>query len=238
MHIAEIDQLSINGTSIIHQARPISKILLAACLIASLIITSSLLKLGILMGVVLLLLFLGNVPLGQVGHLIIYPIIFSLFFAILQFQQSWLLGMIVLLKAVTSALTMLLLITTTPYVDIFGFLSLFMPTLLVDIFLFTYRSLFILIDQIENLLISMKLRGGYRSFNPIFNLRNITGALGILIIRSFEMSERMFRVYSLRGYQGGIPVTHDFGPLKPLDYYFIGSGLIILIGTVIPWNLL
>lgn len=238
MHIAEIDQLSINGNSPLHQSKVIAKMILSASLIASIILTDNLLKLGLLMGVVLLLIYLGKVPMGQVGHLVIYPIVFSLFFAILQFQQSWLLGSIVLLKAVGSALTMLILITTTPYVDIFGFLSLFMPGLLVDIFLFTYRSLFILIDQIENLLTSMRLRGGYRSLNPFFNLKNLAGALGILIIRSFEMAERMFRIYSLRGYQGGIPVTNEFWPLKPLDYCLIALGLIILIGTVIPWNLL
>lgn len=238
MHIADIDQLAINGTSLLHHRSPLPKILLTLCLLASIILSKNLVVLAVLMGLVLVLLRVARVPLGQVLHLVAYPLVFSLLFSIMQFQHSFVLGLLVLLKAVGAGLTMLFLITTTSYVDIFGFFSLFMPALLVDVFLFTYRSLFILLEQIEHLLKSMKLRGGYRAYNPFFNLKGIAGALGVLIIRSFEMAERMYQIYTLRGYQGGIPINNHFWPFKPLDYGIILLGLITLTGTVISWNLL
>ena len=237
MHLAEIDQISISGDSLLHQARAISKLILTTLLLASIILTNDAVRLGMIMGVIFILLLFSKVPLMQLGHLILYPVFFSVLFAILRLQQSWVLGLIVLQKAVGAAMTMVLLISTTPYVDVFAVLSLFMPKLLVDILLFTYRSLFILIEQIENLMKSLKLRGGYRPFSLIANLRNIAGAFGILIIHSFEMSDRMYKIYSLRGYQGGIPMTVDIFPLKTIDYTIIILGTITLIGTVIPWSL-
>ncbi|MBM7614108.1 energy-coupling factor transporter transmembrane component T family protein [Alkaliphilus hydrothermalis] len=237
MHLAEIDQISISGDSLLHKARAVSKLILTTLLLASFILTNDAIKLGVLMGVVFALFLFSKVPLHQLGHLILYPVFFSIFFAILRLQQSWVLGLIVLQKAVGAAMTMILLISTTPYVDVFAVLSLFMPKLLVDILLFTYRSLFILIGQIENLLKSIKLRGGYRPFSLIANLRNIAGAFGILIIHSFEMSDRMYKIYSLRGYQGGIPVTVDIFPLRKVDYIIIILGFITLAGVVIPWSL-
>ena len=96
---------------------------------------------------------------------------------------------------------MILLITTTSYVDIFRVLSLFLPKLLVDIFLFTYRALFIFIDQIENLIKSMRLRGGYRAFNIFANLKNVAGAIGVMVIHSIDMSNHMYQDFSLKGIQ-------------------------------------
>ncbi len=237
MHIAEIDQITINGDSPLHKARAISKLVLTTLLLTSFIVSNELLKLGLLIGLILIFYVISKVRFKQVGHLIIYPIIFSFIFAIIRLQQSWDLGLIILLKSLGSAMSVVLLILTTPYVDIFAVFSLFMPKLLVDILLFTYRSLFILLGQINNLLKSIKLRGGYHPFNILKNLRNIAGAFGVLIIHSFEMSERMYRVYTLRGYDGGIPLTVDLWPLKRIDYIIIIIGIITLLGTVTSWNL-
>ncbi|ABR47829.1 cobalt transport protein [Alkaliphilus metalliredigens QYMF] len=237
MHLAEIDEISNNGNSLLHRTGTIAKVILVMCILASFIITNDLMKLGFLIGVLLILFIIGKVPLNKVIHLGLYPAFFSIIFALLRAQQGWLLGIIVIVKAVGTAFTMILLITTTSYVDIFSFFSLFMPSLLVDIFLFTYRSFFILISKIENLFKNMRLRGGYRSFNIFKNLKNIAAILGMLIIHSFEMSERMYKIYSLRGYQGTIPLRVELWPLKGKDFIFITLGLMILTGTVMTWSL-
>ncbi|SDJ99096.1 energy-coupling factor transporter transmembrane component T family protein [Natronincola ferrireducens] len=237
MHLAEIDQISTNGISPLHKAGAVSKIILTLLILSAFIVSNDVVKLSCLIIILFTFFSVGGVPLKQVGHLALYPVFFSIIFALIRAQQGWILGVIIMLKAVGAASTMLLLITTTPYVDIFSFLSLFMPSLLVDIFLFTYRSFFILIDKIESLIKSMRLRGGYKAFNLFSNLKNIAGILGVLIIHSFEMSERMYRIYSLRGYQGRIPLTIDIFPLKIYDYIIIILGIVILVGTVIQWNL-
>ncbi|SCZ01249.1 energy-coupling factor transporter transmembrane component T family protein [Alkaliphilus peptidifermentans] len=237
MHIAEIDYLSNTTDSPLHRMRAVSKSIFSLLVLASFIISNNIYKLSGLILILLILFAIGKIPYNKVFHLVLYPLFFSLLFAFIRLQQSYILGLIVILKASGAALTMILLITTTPYVDIFALLSKFLPKLLVDIFLFTYRSVFILIEQMENLLKSMKLRGGYRSFNLVKNIKNIAGALGIMIIHSYDMNDRMYQIYTLRGYNGGIPITSDNWPLKGRDVLLIFFSVIILLGTVIPWSL-
>ncbi|AKL94029.1 cobalt ABC transport system permease protein CbiQ [Clostridium aceticum] len=237
MHLADIDQISNNGESLLHKARALSKIALTFFLLSSFIIANDFVRLGCLMAILFLLFILGKIPLKQVVHLALYPAFFSIIFALISAQQSWRLGIVVIMKAVGAALTMLLLITTTPYIDIFALLSLFIPNLLVDIFLFTYRSFFILFHKIQNLIKSIRLRGGYKPFNLWVNLKSVAGILGVLIMHSFEMSERMYKVYTLRGYKGKIPLTVEIFPLKAIDYIMIITGAVILVGTVIPWRI-
>lgn len=237
MHIAEIDYISNTLNSPLHRLRAISKAIFTLFVMASFIITSNPYKLMGLIIILMLLFSIGRIPYGKVFHLVLYPLIFSSIFAIIRLQQSYILGVVVILKASGAALTMILLITTTSYVDIFGLLSKVLPKLLVDIFLFTYRSVFILIGQIESLLKSLKLRGGYRPFSLLRNIKNIAGAFGILIIHSYEMNDRLYQIYSLRGYKGGITISTENWPLKKGDLAFMLLAAIILVGTVIPWSL-
>lgn len=237
MHLAEIDYISNNGRSLLHRCNIFTKFILVLSLLVSFLITNSFEKLLGLISVVIILFIIGKVPFKKIAHLSIYPVFFSLIFAFIISRQSWVMGVVIILRALGAALTMLFLITTTPYVDVFAFLSLFMPSLLVDIFIFTYRSFFILIEKVENLLKNIRLKGGYSPINIIKNLKNIAGAMGVLIIHSFEMSERMYKIYTLRGYNGRIPLYVELFPLKALDISIIILSLIILVGTVIPWNL-
>ena len=237
MHLAEIDYISNNGESMLHRCRVFSKFILILCLLASLLLTNSLLKLSVLIAIIMMLFLISKVSFKKIVHLALYPVFFSLIFALIMSRQSLVLAGVIILRALGAGLSMLLLITTTPYVDVFSFLSLFMPSLLVDIFIFTYRSFFILIEKIESLMKSIKLKGGHKTLNICKNLNNIAGAIGVLIIHSFEMSERMYKVYTLRGYNGRIPLNVELFPLKAFDFAIISASIIILVGTVIPWSL-
>ncbi len=237
MHIAEIDNLSLNGNSILHKAGTISKVILTLLILISIIVSKDLYRLSGLISIVLALFVVGKIPIVQIGHLALYPALFSVFFAVLSAQQGWVAGLVIILKAVGAALTMLLLITTTPYVDVFSVFSLFMPSLIVDIFLMTYRSFFIIADKLNNLLTSIRLKGGYKPWQIVLNFKTIASMLGTLIIQSFEMSERMYKIYELRGYSGKIPIRTDLKPATKLDFLLCLAGLIILTGTVIPWKI-
>jgi cobalt/nickel transport system permease protein len=237
MHIAEIDNLSLNGNSILHKAGTISKVVLTTLILISIIISKDLYRLTGLISIVLVLFAIGKIPIVQIGHLALYPALFSVFFAVLSAQQGWVAGIVIISKAVGAALTMLLLITTTPYVDVFSIFSLFMPSLIVDIFLMTYRSFFIIADKLGNLMTSIRLKGGYRPWQLVLNFRTITSMLGTLIIQSFEMSERMYKIYELRGYSGRIPMRTDLKLVTKTDFILCLAGMIILTGTVIPWKI-
>ncbi len=237
MHLAALDQMSNNGLSFLHRIRAMSKILMAGFFIVGVVATGSVLRLTALLFILAVLLVLSKNNLKEILHLAVYPLFFSSVFALLQLQHSYTAALLVVLKALGAAVTLLLLISTTPYIEIFSFFSLFMPALLVDIFVFTYRSLFILLDKLQSLLRSVKLKGGSHPLKILINLRNTAGMLGVLIIHSFDMSERMYRIYTLRGYNGHIAFTPNTEPIKAADVLLVVFSVIILIGMVIPWHL-
>lgn len=232
-HLAEIDSISIRGKSLCHNLKAVSKMIFALFILIAVVVSDRIAHISGIMIVLLGILIFSKIPLKTVGILILYPAFFSLIFALITMQQSFEAGMIVIFKAVGAALNMILLITTTSYVDIFRVLSLFLPKLLVDIFLFTYRALFIFIDQIENLIKSMRLRGGYRAFNIFANLKNVAGAIGVMVIHSIDMSNRMYQIFSLRGYSGGIINWHEDKKFKLLDFLYVLISIIILAGVIV-----
>jgi cobalt/nickel transport system permease protein len=51
------------------------------------------------------------------------------------------------------------------------------------------------------------------------------------------MSERMYKIYSLRGYDGKLPRGEIKLIKRKTDFIFIFAGLLILTGVLIPWNI-
>lgn len=231
MHLAEIDRISNSTYSYFHNARVASKVIFTILMVAAFIVNDSLVKGAALLGIILLSFWIGKIPVRIVLHLALYPAFFSMIFALLEMGNSLAAGLLIILRAVGAGLTMVLLITTTPYTDLFSFLSRWMPTVLVDVFMFTYRGIFILIEKTTNLVKSMRLRGGYNSFNIFKNAKNMVGVIGVIIITSFDMSERMYKVYALRGYKGGIKSEITLWPLGVKDYVIILVALGAMIGV-------
>jgi cobalt/nickel transport system permease protein len=237
MHIAAIDHMANNGDSFLHNARPITKVSMALLFLVSLIVTNHIFKALILLAIPIALILLSRVNVREILHLAAYPLVFSILFALIRIQQSWVAGLLVMTKALGAALNMLLLIATTSYTDLFGIFSYVLPGPIIDVFIFTYRSLFILLDKLENMMKSIRLRGGFHPVRILFNLKNTAGALGVMTIHAFDMSERLYRIYSLRGYKGKIPLSREWEPLKPVDGFLLLFSLIVLTGVFIPWNI-
>lgn len=237
MLLSRIDYLASNGSSFLHKAKPWTKLLFAALAIAGVVVSGSFLELGVFIIIMIALFLIAGVKPKEILHFAMYPAFFSLVFAIYRMQYSIAAGFVIVFKAIGAALTMLLVITTTSYVEIFGVFSLFLPPLLVDIFFFAYRSFFILIDRLTSLLKSIRLRGGYSLSGLAGNLKNIAGAVGVMIIHSYDMSDRMYRIYSLRGYEGKIAFTRKWLPLTVNDLLVTAVAVLMLLWMVIGWNI-
>jgi cobalt/nickel transport system permease protein len=239
MHIADIDYISTHGQSVFHRARPVSKVIFTILLLASMIITD---RLEMLLGFITLLLvftIIAKIPIKQMIHLLIYPLFFSGLFSLILARGSLEMGALLILRAVGAAYILIFLIMTTTYVDLFGFFSLFMPSVLIDIFIFTYRSLFILLDSTTQTFRSIRLRGGYHPTKILMNMKNMASMVGIIIIHALEMSERMYHIYALRGYNGAMPISEiRYWPLHWQDFLIIVIGVVSLMGTVSIWSLL
>lgn len=237
MNIAQIDNISINGQSLFHKSGTLAKMSLTLFILAALMVTSQLEKLIIISIFLIFLLVFSRLKPLLIVKLLIYPLFFSLIFVFFTKSFSAYAPLILVLKATSAALTMIWLILTTPYIEIFSLLSRVLPSLLADLLFFTYRSFFILLEKLEDSLKIMRLRGAYSPVNILKNLKNTGAIIANLFINSFEMSDRMYKVYSLRGYRGSLPLGRKKLIKRNSDYLLILTGFLIFLGVLLPWTI-
>jgi len=142
--------------------------------------------------------------------LLILPITTSvepyLDFGLLKISQEGLnLGLLFMIRGLAAAFSALIIMGTAPFhVDINSLSSLGMPSSLAQIFLFTYRYVFLLYDELQTMKRSLDSKG----FEMRSNVRSagiLATAIAMLLIRSYERSEDVFNAMLSRGYEGRLP---------------------------------
>jgi len=71
------------------------------------------------------------------------------------------------------------------------------------------------------------LRGG-AGRSLMEQLRTYGQVLGVVILHSADMTERMYRVMVVRGYSQRIESAREWPPPRPLDYLLIAYALAVL----------
>ena len=117
-------------------------------------------------------------------------------------QGLWAFGSM-LVKAWLSVWVSGLLVATTPFpVLLSGMRALRVPNTLVTLIGFTYRYLFVLVDEAMRLQTARDARS-VGSGGTLFWRAKVLGAMvGSLFIRSYERSERIYHAMASRGYAG------------------------------------
>ncbi|MBE0448066.1 MAG: hypothetical protein IBX64_08220 [Actinobacteria bacterium] len=229
MDISFIDNLAYNKDSIMHRASALSKVLMVALIISAVVISIDIPVFLVALTFLIVALLISDLPVLRVLVFAGYALVFSLIFAISSVGGT-LSPVIIILKAVTAAVSLLLLITTTPYPQIFGLFQKVLPMILIDAMLVTYRSFFIIIEQISRLLTAIRVRGGYSPVKIARNLNTMGRILGHGFIHAWELSENMQNAMYVRGYRGGLPVSSIARPVSRYDLLplFIGATVFIL----------
>ncbi|MBT9161868.1 MAG: Energy-coupling factor transporter transmembrane protein EcfT [Dehalococcoidia bacterium] len=83
------------------------------------------------------------------------------------------------------------------------------PVRLVRMIMFTYRYIFVLIEEVQRMLRALTSRG----FTGGMNIRTLitTGKLiGMLFVRTLERAERVYRAMLSRGYEGNLQTLVEF----------------------------
>ena len=153
---------------------------------------------------------------------------FSSIFALSQLSYG-ILPIVSIIKAEDAALTMLLIVTTTPYTRIFSLFQRFSTTLTSVLFL-TYRFFFLLIESVETKMKVLRVRGGY-SGNLLKKLKNVGMVVGQVFITSIDDVEKVYRILMLRGFKGKIYTLKE-ERFRKEDLLLIFISLLAL-GTVI-----
>ena len=236
MDVALIDYYANHGRSFMHRAGAFWKIVFAALVIASIILTN---ELYILLGIYIALVTIAvwtKLPVSRILTIAAYPAIFALIFAFALWNGSWIRVVVVMLKALSAALTMVLLIVTTPYPEIFGVIRPVLPKVIAEGMFVTYRSVFILLELTDELIKGLKVRGGLTHRKYISNIKNFASGIGLLLVRGIDFSEKFYGVMTVRGYGGKISGyrTQSSISLNDLIALVIGVSLFVFVlGTVI-----
>lgn len=233
MHLADIDYQALSKRSWLHDRRTDVKVISTLLVLIAVLVAQTLTILVVILCFLFVALIISKLSIKSILQFSFYPLFFSSIFISFLWSTNPTLGLLSLLKALSSAWLMVTLVATTPYVDLFATLSKVLPALIVDLFLFTYRSFFILIEKIGDLMKVIRLRGGYHPYHPIRNIKNFSSALALLFIRAFEMSDRMYQIYSLRGYTGKLPLREEVKPWKLSDFSLITLSFALMIGALL-----
>ncbi len=201
--IARIDHWAASGTGPLHRASTISKILFLLLVVAAAVTARS--AYPLIAGYVLILAVAAaaGLPWKRMVPLSLYAVLFALLYAI-TLRGGGSTYLLLACKAVTPSLAMLLLVVTTPYPRIFSLLGIVLPEVLASGLFMAYRTLFILLDMMDNFVAAIRLRGGFSAGSLFKNSSNIARGIAMLLVKAVERSTRLYAVMSVRGYSGSM----------------------------------
>lgn len=234
MHIGRIDESAVTGTSWLHRASPVGKLVAFACVLAAAIVSWNALFIGSLAITLAAIAISARLKGRLILFLVGYPALFAVIFAF-SAVTSVPGAVTIVLKAVTAALGAIIVILTTPYPYVFAPLQRIVPSIVGDALLMTYRSLFLLLEKFANLLSAARLRAGLSGRHPLRSARMTTRALGGLLIYSFDLSQRSYDIMRVRGYEGRLRVTLPPSAAPRAETALI-IGSVALLAVSIAWR--
>ncbi len=202
MKISDLDYYSINGNTFLHKISAGCKLLGVLTVVFCAVFIMNLKFFIVLYSGLLGLILFSKLPKIKPLLLSAYSLLFVLIFILSFHNISREIALTVIFKVLSITAAFSVTILTTPYTNIFGILSKFLPSFLTDALYLTYRSIFLLLDIFENLKLASYIRGGIKIQKPGKWLKYIGSSIGFLVIKSFESSEKFYDTLRIRGYSG------------------------------------
>jgi cobalt/nickel transport system permease protein len=148
-------------------------------------------------------------------------------------DRGFMLALLICLKASAIALLVEPLLSTSPFpVTIQALVRLRVPQMVCQMILLAHRYIFVFQHETSRMNKGMHMRG-FRRRTDMETLRNIANFLGMLLVRSFERTQRVYEAMIARGYMGQLSVTHEFRAMKGdwwkgLFWLSAGIGLVLV----------
>ncbi len=231
MDVRIVDTCAVLGSTPLHRAGARSKIAATLLLVAAVVVASDpVLVAGVALGIVTLATALG-LPVARMLPFAAYPALLAALFAVASAPGPVSAALIVL-KAITAALSVVLLLFTTPYPQVFAPLQRVLPSLVGDALFMTYRSLFILGERFDDLVRAARLRSGISGRRPIASARALTRALGGLLLYALDLAQREYDILAIRGYDRRlrVPIRPSRSPVA--DVCIVTASLAALVAGV------
>ncbi|MBI4775374.1 MAG: cobalt ECF transporter T component CbiQ [Deltaproteobacteria bacterium] len=135
-------------------------------------------------------------------------------------------------KAVAIALLMEPLLSTAPLpVTLYGLSRLGAPEMAGQMVLLSYRYLHVFRHEARRMSSGMRIRG-FRKRTNLETLRAVANFLGMLFVRSFERTERVFDAMRARGYKGRFPEPAQLR-LQTMDFVVAGGWMAVGVALIV-----
>jgi cobalt/nickel transport system permease protein len=120
------------------------------------------------------------------------------------------LALLLLVRAAALIALMLVLVATAPLHDTLKAAhGLYVPGLLLQLALLTYRYVFLLAEEFGRLRVALRVRG-FRNRADRHSYHTIGQVAGTLLVRSHERAERVAQAMRCRGFDGRFRSLHEF----------------------------
>jgi cobalt/nickel transport system permease protein len=177
---------------------------------------------------ILLIAFMGRLPVLQIAYTSVLAFPFVGFFSFTIYlagdaPRAW----AILAKSYLSALTVLVCVTATPLPDFISAATFFkFPQFLLGITQVIYRYLFVLAEQVKTMQIAFQARGGRgRRLTALA----FSGMLAVLFGKSYQKATVVSHAMLSRGYSGGLP-SRSFAAIRYRELGAVALGLGFVIG--------
>ena len=226
--LALVDTWASAGTSAFHRASALSKLAFVVLMLATVLTSSSPAFLAGLYAALCALVLLSRVPLGPSFVLSLYPVLFSSLYLLARWDGHWTTPAVLVLRSLTSSLTAVLLVSTTPYPDLFAPIARVTPRLVGDGLFLTYRAFFNLVARADRMWTALKLRGGLSGRGLPRDFRSAGEGLGQLVVHSYDRSQRLYAIMHVRGHSGRVCGCRHWAEFTAFDLVPLGLGALAL----------
>jgi cobalt/nickel transport system permease protein len=242
-----------NGNSIIHHLDPRFRLVIAAAFSVLIAVSSrwAALIMGLFFSIILVL--IGRLPFKNVcGRLILVNglILFLWLFVPFSFKGMPLFTIgtltasregiiyvtLLTLRSNTIVLVLISLLSTMPIFTLGRAMrEIKVPDKLVLLFFFTYRYLHVIHLEYQRLLNALKIRG-FQPKTSLHTYRTYAYLVGMLLVKSYDRSERIRKAMLCRGFRGIFHDMNEFS-LKFHDFLMMSLMLLIVAGiALLQWT--
>ncbi|UUX91955.1 cobalt ECF transporter T component CbiQ [Methanoplanus endosymbiosus] len=248
MKYPDIDKYA-DMDSPIHRIEPRIKVISFGILIVSAVFAGSIRAASLFLILSVLILIISRLPLrfilGRVKIICVFlvPIlllmpltvpgtpIFTVGFMILS-KEGLDFAVLVSVRSVAAIILVITMLGTQRFDTTLKALSmLYVPGIIIQMLLFTYRYIYVMIDEFMNIWCSMQAKGYRFRFNS-HGLSMIGNLIGMLLIKSYERAERVYQAMIGKGYTGK-PVSFSSFKITGTDYLFCSAAIVAVTGIYI-----
>ncbi len=232
--VARIDYWAASGSGAFHRASVLAKVIFVTLVVSAAVLSRNVAALVAGYGILLIVTTAARLPVLRIMMMSLYAAIFAALYGISLRGVGLTVYGLVIFKAVTPALAVLMLIVSTPYPRLFSLTSSVLPELPAAGLFMTYRSFFILLDMMNNFIVALRFRAGLSRGRIMKTIANIPRGIAMLLVAAVERSSRLYAVMAVRGYSGSMAEKERLG-LTRHDWLPLGAGGLVLL-FVLVWK--